>query len=149
MSAFVVSKTDIDILVTAFARLRPHGRRLLNLNAFGRALWRENVASVAYRYGMPDRHFEEHARYLREIETYRFKPTIVRPEAVAKVAACYDYQTCEHDGYEASEARQIIQAIAAAFPETVPGYDAMPWGISCPEDLAKARPAKRLSAVWP
>jgi hypothetical protein len=147
MSAFIVSKIDIDILVTAIARLKPAGRSLIDLNKLGRMLWRENVASVAHRYShKPREELLEAFGDTEEVENYRFKPTRVRPAAVAKVAACYDYQTCEHPAYEASQARQIYLEIAKAYPDTLPGYDDMPWGISHPDDLAKARPAKRVSA---
>lgn len=139
MSAFVVSKTDIDILVTAFASLNPAGAALLNLDKLGAMLWRENVDSVAYRYNMPDRHFSEHEAYLKDVAAYRHAAVAARPEAVAKVAACYDYQSCEHPDYESSEAREIYLAIAAGFPETLPGYDAMPWGVDGEADLAKIR----------
>jgi hypothetical protein len=142
VSAFVVSKADIDILVTAIVRLRPAGRRMIDLSELGRLLWRENVKSMAYRYGMPERHADEHAGYLEEIAAYRFRPTVVCRAAVAKVAACYDYQACEHPGWEASEAHEIYALIAEAYPTTSPNYDAMPWGISGAEDLAKARGRK-------
>lgn len=76
------------------------------------------------------------------IAAYRFKPTLARPEAVAKVAACYDYQSCEHEAYKASDARQIYLALAEAYPSTLPGYDNMPWGIASGADLMRAMPAK-------
>lgn len=145
MSAFLMSKTDIDILVTAFARLKPHGRKLLNLNAFGLTLWRENAASVTFRYRhKPRAELEAAFPDLAVIERYRFKTVLARPEAVAQIAACYDYQTCEHDGYEASEARQIYLAIAAAYPETMPGAGEMPWGVSNRDDLERVKLIKRI-----
>jgi hypothetical protein len=49
MPAYVVSKYDIDILVTAFIALKPTRRGLSNL---GCKLWRENVASVCWRYSL-------------------------------------------------------------------------------------------------
>lgn len=145
MSAFVVSKTDIDILVTAIAKLKPAGHGLVDFNAIGRLLWRENVASVTYRYRhIPRDELEAQFPELKAVEAYRFKPRRVRPEAVAKIANCYDYQTCEHDGYEASQARQIYLAIKAGYPETLPGYDSMPWGIASKDDLAKAKRGRRV-----
>jgi hypothetical protein len=138
LSAFVVSKQDIDILVTAIAGLP--GGAIVNPDELGRLLWRENVASVDYRYNLAKRRPLELAGYNLAVETYTHQPLAAWPAAVARIAACYDYQSCEHDGYQASEARQFYLRIAAAFPETLPGYDDMPWGISGAADLAKACP---------
>src|SRR5260370_18683384 len=128
MSAFVLQKTDIDILVTALAKLKPAGHRLIDFNELGRVLWRENIASVTHLYRNMSR--EELLEVFEAVEAYRFKPTRARPEAVAKIADYYDHQTCEHDAWQASEARKITLEIKAGYPATLPGYDSMPWGIA-------------------
>lgn len=137
MSAFVVSKQDIDILVTAYLAL--HQPNIIDPNRLGRELWRENVLSVAYLYGMPERHCEEHAGYMGAIRAYAHEPIFAKRAAVAKVARCWDYQSCEHPLYEASRAKKIVDLLMATFPDSAPGYEDMPWGISGEADLAKAR----------
>ena len=139
MSAFVVSKEDIDILVTAHLALEGLAWTNERADAIGRMLWRENVLSVAYRYDMPARHGAEHAAYIDAIAAYRSEPICARAAAVAKIARCYDYQSCEHPGWEASRARAIVDGLMGAFPDTIAGYDAAPWGIACERDLARAR----------
>lgn len=139
MSAFVVSKADIDILVTAYLALRGSAYANEEADKIGRMLWRENVLSVAYRYQMPERCGAEHADYIAAIEAYAFEPIYAKAAAVAKIARCYDYQSCEHPDWEASEARTIADLLMAAFPATLHGYDDAPWGISDARDLASAR----------
>jgi hypothetical protein len=143
MSAFIVSRLDIDILVTAYAGLNREGAKLLNLDRVGRELLIENVKSfeACYRVrrrpkreGMRD----EMARALRDARAYRFTRRRAKPAAVAKIARCYDYQACEHDGWAGSSAKAIADALMAAYPESLPDYEAMPWGIGGVLDLMRA-----------
>jgi hypothetical protein len=143
MSCFVVSDFDIDILVTAYARLHPVGARLLNLTQVGRALLAENVKSfeACYRVrGRPKGHAMrvEMASALRQARAYRFERRRAKPAAIAKLVRCYDYQACEHAAYEASTVKTIVDALMARYPDTLPGYDDMPWGIGDAADLARA-----------
>ena len=143
MSCFVVSNFDIDILVTAYSGLHPHGRKLLSLTAFGRELLRENIASfeACYRvHARPKGHDMrvEMARNLRQMRAYRFVRRRAKPAAIAKLARCYDYQACEHAAWEASTARAIVDALMARYPESLPEYEAMPWGIASAVDLLRA-----------
>jgi hypothetical protein len=113
MSAFVVSKQDIDILVAAqAARIQCEDKA--TLTELGRMLWRENVKSVAYRYDMPARHASEYAGYLKDIAAYQYEPQEWNRRAVADAVSCYDYQSCEHPGWEMSKAKRLIEAIETA-----------------------------------
>lgn len=142
MSCFVVSRFDIDILVTAYLAIDRIGARLLNPSRVGRELLLENCASFAACYrvdGRPRGHDDmraEMARGLRQARAYRFTRRRAKPAAIAKIARCYDYQACEHDAYGASSARAIAEALMARYPESLPGYDAMPWGVAGACDLA-------------
>ena len=53
MSAFVVSKRDIDAIVTVALE---HELSTIPANQLGRCSGPENVKSVAHRYDMPKRH---------------------------------------------------------------------------------------------
>jgi hypothetical protein len=143
MSCFVVSDFDIDILVTAYARLHPPGAKLLKLSRVGRELLFENVKSFEACYGVrarPKGHDMrvEMARGLRQARAYRFIPRRAKPAAIAKLTRFYDYQACEHAAYEGSAAKAIVEALMARYPETLPDYEAMPWGIAGPVDLLRA-----------
>jgi hypothetical protein len=151
MSCFVVSDFDIDILVTAYSGLHPHGRKLLNLTAFGRELLRENIASFEACYRVrsrPKGHDMrvEMARNLRQLRAYRFVRRRARPAAIAKLARCYDYQACEHAAWEASTAKMIVDALCERYPEILPDYEGMPWGIGGRADLERTRLIKRMRA---
>jgi hypothetical protein len=125
MSAFVVSKRDIDAIVTIALEL---GVSTRPANLLGRLLWEENVKSVAYRYDMPARHAEEHAEYVADVEAYAFEPLTLAAGAAGKIVDCYAYQSCEHDAWEASEARRVIGYLAARLPHKGRDYEAAPWG---------------------
>lgn len=149
MSCFVVSDFDIDILVTAYSRLHPHGAKLLNLRRVGRDLLRENVASFEACYRVrsrPKGHDMrvEMARGLRQMRAYRFVRRRAKPAAIAKLARFYDYQACEHDAYEASIAKTVVDALMARYPESLPDYEGMPWGIGGDDDLLRAGCAVRV-----
>lgn len=131
MSAWVVSKLDIDILVTATrdAGGVEAGREYaFNGTELGKMLWTENVNSVAYRYDMPKRHASEHADYLAAVEAYEFEPFAAKPVAIAKIARCYDYQSCEHPAWDASPSKRIVDGLMERYSDKLPGYDRMPWG---------------------
>jgi len=143
MSCFVVSDFDIDILVTAFAGLNRPGAKLLNLHQVGRELLLENVRSfeACYRvHNRPKGHDMrvEMARGLRQARAYRFTRRRAKPAAVAKCARFYDYQACEHAAWQTSAAGAIADALMARYPETLPDYEAMPWGIGGAYDLLTA-----------
>jgi len=143
MSCFVVSDLDIDILVTAYAAMNRHGAKLLNLSQVGRELLLENVKSfeACYRvHGRAKGHAMrvEMAKGLRQARAYRFKRRRAKPAAIAKLARFYDYQACEHEAYYQSPAMAIVDALCARYPETLPDYEAMPWGIASAVDLMRA-----------
>src|SRR5262245_4325164 len=109
MSAFVVDKIHIDVLVSAGLRFsRPdmpmrwyldddacsHALTDETATKVGQMLWRENLRSVNYRY-------QEN-----EPETlYRFVPLPGRPDPVKvlKALSCFEYQACETPDWRQSE----------------------------------------------
>jgi hypothetical protein len=111
MSAFVVDKEDIDVLVTAYLGL--HEATARTANKLGQTLWTENVNSVAYRYNMPERHGVEYLGYRRAVRDYAYAPVEADSAKIASTASCFDYQSCEHDAWETSEAKRIVDLISA------------------------------------
>jgi hypothetical protein len=151
MSCFVVSDFDIDILVTAYAGLNRPGAKLLNLTRVGRELLLENIASFEACYRVHERPKGHEMRStmaaaLAQARAYRFTRRRARPAAIAKLAQCYDYQACEHEAWAASPARAIALALQARFPDTLPGFDDMPWGVSDVADLARVAPFRARAA---
>jgi hypothetical protein len=125
MSAFVVSKRDIDAVVTVALEQNFSNRPA---NELGKLLWLENVKSVAYRYGMPARHADEHHGYLADVNAYAFEPCPLSDGAASKIVHCLDYQSCEHDEWPTSEAGKLVNALIAKLPSGGPDYDKAPWG---------------------
>jgi hypothetical protein len=136
MSAWLVSKEHIDVLVTAalaFKLIEESGATIV-----GEDLWQENVKSLEYRY--PNGHDETP-------EPYHFSP---RPTEdlfyIAKQASYYDYQACEHPSYPGSASARHIVAIQNAIQKATglsdsevrnhPSYDAAPWGVEDDEAFA-------------
>lgn len=122
MSAWIVSKKHIDALVTAAVEHRlvkdtPEAR-----DAAGLMLWRENHRSVNARYGESTR-----------TPSYSFTRREEAPVTVVKSIGCYEYQTCEHDGWTRSKARRLCVELKARVADEIvsatDAYNAAPWGL--------------------
>lgn len=119
MSAFLVSKATIDAIVTAYVEL---GGRLVDVeerrsqaNAIGEMLWRENNRSVNYRYR------ERTYALAYEYEACPLPARIIDIVPIlGELLACYEYQSCEHPGWERSEARAFVQDMRAAALAALP-----------------------------
>lgn len=145
MSAFTVSKLHIDVLVHALG-----SRELVvrDPSEIGQVLWDENYASVNDRYSESDR--APRYRYLKPTparleETWSSAPMVARQTrgglalapgltdtVVLKSVHCYDYQSCEHLGWAASQAKQWVDLLEKALLEngaqaTGAEYSAAPW----------------------
>lgn len=157
MSAFFLPKTHIDLLVSAAVewKLWAHppaapSRSLAEIapehaDALGRQLWKENAASVRHRYDLsPDG--EEAVAYAELVAGYRWTRWFgIHPAAVVGFVRCYDYQSCEHDGWRSSDARDFTTRLMAEAAERLAKTalgDAYPWFAADPmrndnEDVAR------------
>lgn len=130
MSAFIVSRNHIHYLVAAYQH---YGEFLPERNSteLGNLLWQENIKSVQYRY---------HGEPLEVLsgpggDDYRYKykyppPMPLNPVIVLKLAASFEYQSCEHPEWEQSEAYSVVEAIKSAAIHHLPGYEKAPWEIA-------------------
>jgi hypothetical protein len=140
MSAWIVSEEHVHALVHValfgpadgesswiFDRRRlefTHRRKqrrydLTNADELGAMLWRECYKSVNHRYGERSR---------TPIYHYRRPQRVPNPVEAIKAIQCYEYQSCEHPGWEASEARAVCRNLIDTLTHTLPGHDAAPWG---------------------
>jgi hypothetical protein len=163
MSAFEVSDTHIDVMISAALEGNRHGplswyhdpgddipatqpgealpghedylaqlkrtrREVTSENAetWGATLLAENRRSVNHRYSEDE--FE--APYTFTRYTGR-----VNPVAIIKAIHCYTYQSCEHPGWEASEAHDFCDALMSHMTHQLPGYEDAPWEVN---DAAQA-----------
>ncbi len=120
MSAFIVEKRHIDLMVN-FGRI--YGDfRLDELDRIGQILVDENYKSVNCRYDestKPDKYFYE-----------KFGEKITPTRAVM-ACRCLNYQSCESDDYDGSEAERYIKkieytAVDLLLEAAEPGYNY--WG---------------------
>lgn len=114
MSAYQVDPTIIDLIISKAVELKLYalhptsgGHTYVtedNASEFAQALWQENIKSIAYRYD------EETAK--TDPYTFTFYDN-VRPGAAAGCLNCYEYQACEHPGWEASAAHDLCTRLTS------------------------------------
>lgn len=143
MSAFLVSEDHIRYLIQAglcmntYGNLRwfSHGteseqpRQLgelddHNASEVGNMLWRENHASVSYRYNAAGGACPVYVHDKAGAKVFRIDPVWV-----LKLIQCYEYQACEHPGWCDSAARAFCEALQTRAIHHLPGYDDAPWGL--------------------
>jgi hypothetical protein len=153
MSAYVVDRNHIQYLVKAAEAMARRDRSNFswfwqgewhNMNdttemiRAGNMLWQENIKSINARYPDTVGNFDNMPGPVDENFTFSEKDIEVcfeafKPAQVLKSCHCLDYQSCEHDGWEASEARAFLQALESNAMRHVPGYEDAEWGAPEPE----------------
>lgn len=156
MSAWLVSKTHIDAMVTAalstdhqpfswYHEGERHELDYTTADEVGSMLWAECARSVSYRY--PD--IAETGDWPRpadfteqQVFDYRFQRlagfTSAHIVQVLKAVSCYEYQSCEHPQWEASSAHALCQELKDRLVSQLPGYSAAPWGFDDPRQFQHA-----------
>ena len=148
MSAYIVDRVHIEYLVAAAMsrRIRGHGSHAFRwyhngeshelacgdyarAAEVGQMLWDECVASVSARYPHEDvSTLPGPIGETYQYGTHRPRPMTFEPVQVIKAAHCYDYQSCEHEGWEGSESYAFIHTLVTRATCELPGYDAAAWG---------------------
>ena len=101
-------------------------------------LRQENINSIQHRYpdtqdsleNAPGPIGETFVIRESEINPFAFR---IDPVQVLKSISCYEYQSCEHPEWEASEAFAFVDALRSTYIAQLPGYDDAEWG--APEPL--------------
>lgn len=147
MSAFVVEDHHITYIVQAArlyeASVRINGQWLnpselrndSTAQALATQLHSENVKSFVHRY--PDEADSDFGAVPWEDQPLR----PITPVQTLKALRCYEYQACEHPGWERSDACRNVRNIAWAAIAHLPGYEAALWG--APEYTSTTR-ARRI-----
>lgn len=137
MSAWIVDRAHIDVLVQALAE----GEHVTDVDPdeIGRELWRENLRSILARYPYTSDGERPGACGFRdsdvEVYTYRRPSRRIDPSGVLYAVGCYQYQSCEHGGWEASRAYAWTTALRDALEghpgvELAPPFGKYPWGFT-------------------
>lgn len=160
MSVYVVDRGHIRYLIDAAWMLRQnrhespgmgryyhngecHEVNELTLNRTGLMLWEECRKSVSARY--PDDADDElpgpcdDGPRFGYVHPMHSPATPINPLQVLMSVNCYEYQSCEHDGWNDSEARSFCDALRAHAIRSLPGYSDMEWG--APKGWETPRPA--------
>lgn len=144
MSAYLVDRHHIAYLVHAmmdnhsFKSWLRHRANIQNDEALAvymcNELTRENVASIEGRYPDTVGHSEnmpgdtELTEPWTSSEYHSYFWHGQDPVQVAKAVACYQYQSCEHEGWQESFARKMTDALESAQWRRMPKYDNAEWG---------------------
>jgi hypothetical protein len=84
----------------------------------------ENVKSLVARYG--DKELAEGG--MADTKGYRYTPTalsaVTNGAWILRLISSYAYQSCEHDGWENSFAKEWVEGLKEAVITKLPGYDA-------------------------
>jgi hypothetical protein len=134
MSAWIPSKSHIDLLVKV-AILDGHAVDTTP-DELGQTLVDEVVKSVSYRYPDDD---VEMGELPGPVDAYYLKPYAYEAplreftdREITAAVDCFNYQACEHPGWNASDAAGLTAAIAAGhrYTEGLSPHDEprVPWG---------------------
>jgi hypothetical protein len=126
MSAFIVSEYHIDFLITAAIRLEVlRDDDFKAASEVGQQLVNENYASCNYRYSGEYGTPEQYTFTPSKLQTMRPTPAV----AVLKAIDCLDYQSCEHKGWETSDAKEFLAQLQGAAISALPGYEEAAWEV--------------------
>ncbi|RLC14512.1 MAG: hypothetical protein DRI24_13320 [Deltaproteobacteria bacterium] len=121
MSAWLCSDKHIFELAKYYVeKCQQYTSRKLTFKAAAQMLYDENCESLAARYGDDYTPIKIPVNYVSTIDNIF---------VLAKQVDCYSYQACEHDGWDASRAKEICETISSYLLSNHPDYDAAPWGI--------------------
>lgn len=161
MSAYIVDREHIRYLVSMAMHICIangdtfrwyHNGQSFALNrgdrdhasSVGQMLWDENIRSIQSCYPDTRENMRNAPGPIGETFIYAHSSDWC-PSAkfsavqVLKACACYEYQSCEHDGWKDSQACAFIHALKELAIRTLPGWDAAEWG--APEIKQKTRRA--------
>lgn len=149
MSAWLVEREHIDVLM-AYGLSDPANKLYWRIDgdqpfaaenvreltyetatAIGAMLWQENVASLCFRYE------SDTAEMYGQVFEYAYRDPhyVLSHREALQAVACLEYQSCEHDGWESSEAKRCLDAIQGrAISKLYEG----PWGWD--KDALAAKP---------
>lgn len=131
MSAFIVNDHHINVLVTwaSWNDVRYYHPGFGWKSVAGsedktaRILAQENLRSVNHRYA-EDEPLEFGGFCFADRGS---RGGTITPVEIIKACHCLAYQSCEHDEWEGSEAKRILDAIEDRAVSLLPGYDNAEW----------------------
>jgi hypothetical protein len=135
MSAFVVNKEHIDLIVSTMIELKVYVRNPLGGDSYnyaaewsaddlGRVLWGQNVKSVQGRYPA-----EQFADDYRDVSAYTFKRYHgLKWGPIGTLVSSLDYQCCDADDWETTLAFHYLTKLNEYLVKKLPGTGEAPGG---------------------
>lgn len=159
MSAFMVTREHIDVLLASALRNLPNHRPnwaiddpdevdwqerryqtldFTTADYAGVALLAENARSVRFRYPDADEHDMVDDT---EIIGYEYRDPGFTPTPVEglKALSCLEYQSCECTDFQSSEAARILDALRHHLIAALPGMNDGPWDWTADDINARRR----------
>jgi len=143
MSAFIVNKSHINAMLQGAMAISQryntthrwhhngewHELTPENADEIGQMLLDENIKSVSYRYqdsSVTELPGQTDSEYL---VPFQFHPMgkVPKPIELIKITRCYEYQACEHEEWETSEAKAFCDSVIDNAIGNLPGYDEALW----------------------
>ena len=129
MSAWLVSKEHIVFMVESDVKIGDGSNNPEEMAAKANMLWEECLKSIKSRYPSST---ETIPKIVAE-EFLHFSPvgrgmSMSDIAQLAKSVNCYEYQSCEHEGWEKSEANGFCQSLRCSICDSLPGYSDAHWG---------------------
>jgi len=126
MSAYLVSPQHIKLLAVQSQLNEWNASHDIDgINEAAKILWEANCRSINARYGDDDFGPAPKVEGIYELQSL----TKIDPVVVLKQCQCYDYQACEFDGYNDSEAKRLVESVQSRAISRLPGYEDAKWGI--------------------
>lgn len=129
MSAFLMEAKTTAILAREYCKVM--SASMDNLNEAVKTLAQANLGSLDYRY--PDHadklvnqvHVEECEKAAFDMA---FEPVKTSPIQMIKHAQCFDYQSCEVNNWNGTEAAGMLRNIISSSISKLDGYSEAEWG---------------------
>lgn len=133
MSAFLCNNVHLSSLANwiceeklyVYGDIKSEGDETINFAVF-KALYRENVKSLQARY---PKDWQELIYYCCEPSEYKLYWKPVKPIAKIKAAQCFNYQACEHEDYQNSLIKRMIEHFIGRQICKIEGYENAEWEI--------------------
>ena len=139
MSAFVCTPNHIATLV-AYHKSAEYAGQSFDMGRAAETLMRENIRSVADRY--PDctdgdypgasgtqQELVDEAKRLVNDAAFCAEAAAKSPVEILKLAQSLEYQSCECDDWDTTEAKKLIDSVVSGAIARLPGYDEADWSI--------------------
>ena len=137
MSAFMCSNAHISAMVRYAAVKDRFGAMTYSYKGVRLAVAGEQervflMLAKANADSVNDRYAHNEAAQVNDLDgvVYNAGQPVPKALTVIKLAHCFDYQACELDDYDDSEAKAFTQALVDHATRKLPGYDAEPWGLN-------------------